>query len=72
VGLALLDLEDPTKVIKRSENWVLGPSKEVGIIFPTGVILKGDELYLYYGINDSTVGLSFSSKKKLVEYLLKE
>jgi len=72
VGLALLDLEDPTKVIKRSENWVLGPSKEVGIIFPTGVITKGDEVYLYYGINDSTVGLSFSSKSKLVDYLLKE
>lgn len=70
VGIALLDLEDPTKVIKRSEEWVIGPSKEVGIIFPTGIILKEDILYLYYGINDYAVGLSFCSKKKLLSYLL--
>jgi len=70
VGLALLDLENPIKVIKRSEEWVVGPSKESGIIFPNGVVLKEDTLYLYYGINDLTVGLSFASKRKLLDYLL--
>lgn len=70
VGLALLDLEEPTKVIRRSDNWAIGPLKEVGIIFPTGAVLKGDNIYLYYGINDSAVGLSFGNIKEILDYLL--
>lgn len=75
VGLALLDLEEPTKVIKRSTDWVLGPTKSdniPGIVFPTGTILRDDKIYLYYGINDSDVGLSFSNKRDLVKYLFEE
>ena len=43
LGLALLDLENPTKVLHRSEGWVFGPlemyerSGDVNdVVFPCG------------------------------------
>ncbi len=70
VGCALLDLEDPTKVIKRANEWIIGPAEGINVIFPTGIILKDDTIYLYYGINDSTIGLSFGNIKEILDYLL--
>ena len=43
VGLALLDLDDPARVVKRCEEWVLGPTEpyeQIGdvpeVVFPSG------------------------------------
>lgn len=81
VGLALLDLKDPTKLIKRSDEWVFGPSEPyerigdvASVTFPTGVIFnKGtNEIYMYYGAGDSSICLAFAKLDRLLEYLLKE
>ena len=67
VGLALLDLEEPWKLISRSEQWVLSPAASYeqtgdvpGVVFPTGAVVdRGtNELRLYYGAADKVVGLA--------------
>ena len=67
VGLALLDLDDPRKVLRRTDEWVLGPtapyerSGDVNkVVFPTGWVLDQATkvLSLYYGAGDSAIALA--------------
>jgi predicted GH43/DUF377 family glycosyl hydrolase len=70
VGLALLDLDDPTIVMHRTDEWVLGPTDpyeihgDVGrVVFPCGWILDEatSEVRLYYGAADSAVATATAS-----------
>jgi beta-1,4-mannooligosaccharide/beta-1,4-mannosyl-N-acetylglucosamine phosphorylase len=79
VGLALLDLEEPWKVICRSEEWVLSPRESYervgdvpGVIFPTGAVVheETDELFLYCGAADTSVGLAIAPMSGIMEYIL--
>jgi beta-1,4-mannooligosaccharide/beta-1,4-mannosyl-N-acetylglucosamine phosphorylase len=78
VGLALLNLEEPWKVIKRSQEWVFGPKEPYefigdvsGVVFPTGALVKKEknELRLYYGSADSTVCVAFANMNEILDYL---
>jgi predicted GH43/DUF377 family glycosyl hydrolase len=78
VGLALLDLEQPWRVIRRSDAWVMGPNEPYerlgdvpAVVFPTGAILdkKKNEFRLYYGAADSSVGLALVDPTELLEYI---
>jgi len=78
VGLALLDLEEPWKVIKRSQEWVFGPKEPYefigdvsGVVFPTGAVVneENNELRLYYGAADSTVCVAFADMDEILDYL---
>ena len=62
VGLALLDLDDPGKLLHRTDEWVFGPEApyeitgDVGrVVFPCGWVhdVEGDRLHLYYGAADT-------------------
>ena len=79
VGLAMLDLEDPAKVIRRCEEWVLSPTEDYeltgdvpGVVFPCGLVHDADtdELRLYYGAADSRIGLATASYPAVVEHVL--
>lgn len=79
VGLALLDLDEPWRVRRRSDEWVLGPRKPYeqlgdvpGVTFPGGAVYlpDTDELRLYYGIADTTVGLATANMSEVLDYLL--
>ena len=63
-GLALLDLEDPRTVLRRTDEWVFGPvapyevTGDVGrVVFPCGWVVDTDAdlIQLYYGAADSVV-----------------
>jgi predicted GH43/DUF377 family glycosyl hydrolase len=78
VGLALLDLEDPRVVLRRTDEWVLGPAApyEVGgdvgnVIFPTGWVYDASTslISMYYGAADSVVGLATARLDELLEYM---
>jgi len=78
VGLALLDLENPAKVIYRSSEWIfspLEPYERMGdvqeVVFPTGAVLDadGDTLRVYYGAADSCIGLATASVRELLSWL---
>jgi predicted GH43/DUF377 family glycosyl hydrolase len=62
-GVMLLDHEDPTQVLGRSHDNVLEPrelyeytGQVPNVVFPSGLIERGDELLLYYGAADTCVG----------------
>jgi predicted GH43/DUF377 family glycosyl hydrolase len=70
LGLALLDLEDPARVLRRAEQWVLGPREPYersgdvpNALFPCGLIhdREAGELRLYYGGADTTICLATAS-----------
>ncbi len=79
VGLALLDLNSPWKVLRRSAEWVLGPRAsyerigDVGdVIFPNGAVVhkETDQLYLYYGAADSSVAVATAKLSDCLDYLM--
>lgn len=76
LGLALLDLEDPMKVIKRCDEWVFGPEELYervgdvpGVTFPCGAVVKQDELIMYYGAADSSIAVATASIKEILSYI---
>jgi len=78
LGLALLDLEDPTVVIARADEWVFEPQAEyerVGdvdkVVFPCGWVVEGDDMRLYYGGADSCIALAYARVPELLDWLRK-
>jgi predicted GH43/DUF377 family glycosyl hydrolase len=78
VGLALLDLEDPTRVIYRSSEWIFGPLllyERIGdvqeVVFPTGYVLEddNDSLRVYYGAADTCIGMATAKISELLAWL---
>ena len=66
-GLALLDLDDPRTVLRRTDEWVFGPvapyemTGDVGrVVFPCGWVWtsRADRLDLYYGAADTAIGVA--------------
>lgn len=64
-GQALFDLNDPARLLKRSDHWFMEPidEMEVGGQIPNVVFIEGyGELngkgYLYYGMGDSGIGVA--------------
>jgi predicted GH43/DUF377 family glycosyl hydrolase len=78
LGLALLDLENPRKVIARGDEWVFGPHEpyertgDVGdVVFPCGVVLDepSNKVFLYYGAADTSIALATADLTELIDWL---
>ncbi len=78
LGLALLDLNDPTKVLRRGDEWVFGPEEpyervgDVGdVVFPCGVTVdaKTREVRLYYGAADTSISMATGNVEALLDWL---
>jgi predicted GH43/DUF377 family glycosyl hydrolase len=74
---ALLDLDDPGKVISRLPYALFSPEYDWelkgdvnNVVFPTGTALFGDTLFIYYGAADSHVACASVSLSELVKELL--
>lgn len=79
VGLALLDLDEPWKVLRRSDEWVLGPQTtyervgDVGdVVFPSGAIVhkETNKLRLYYGAADCSVAVAMADMDEIMDYVM--
>ena len=79
VGLALLDLDEPTRVLHRLPEWILGPLaayERVGdvpnVVFPCGLVhdAKTGEIRLYYGAADSCICLATAQLSELLDAVL--
>ena len=75
-GLALLDKTTPHQVIGSSHGCVFQPEMpyEVSgalpnVVFPTGALVRGDELWMYYGAADSSVCLATAKLKDLLNLI---
>ena len=77
LGLALLDLENPMKVIRRTDEWIFGPKEHYeregdvdDVVFPCGWVTKDGKVLIYYGAADSRLCLATADLDELVEYVL--
>jgi len=78
LGLALLDRDEPARVLLRGRGWVFGPDAPYecsgdmpGVVFPCGWMLEsdGDTVRLYYGGADKVVGVATASLRMLIAHL---
>ncbi len=73
LGALLLDLNDPSRVIARSEEPIMEPImayEKTGffgnVVFTNGHIVNGDTITIYYGASDEVIcGATFSIKQLL-------
>lgn len=77
-GAALLDLDEPWKVIARSRSYLLSPQTEyecVGdvpnVAFPCAALVDDDtgRLAIYYGAADTVTGLAFAQIDEVIDYI---
>ena len=78
MGCALLDLEEPWKVIRRTKNYILGPHEIyecVGdvpnVVFPCAALADAatGRIAIYYGCADTVTGLAFTTADRLMAYM---
>jgi predicted GH43/DUF377 family glycosyl hydrolase len=78
LGLALLDRGDPSKVLRRSDEWIFAPETPYerqgdvsGVVFPCGWILDQPSgvLRLYYGGADTCLALATAHLGEILAYL---
>ena len=75
LGVVLLDLEDPTKVVGQYGGFILTPREEyervgekLNCVFSNGAIMEEDgELKVYYGGADTCVCMATGRVEDLVE-----
>ena len=75
LGALLLDSQDPSRVIYRSNYPILEPDEwyendwKAGIIYASGAVVKGDTLFIYYGGGDKHIGVAYTSLSDFVHKL---
>lgn len=71
-GAVLLDLDEPHRVIRKSSEPILAP--EAGferrgfvpnVVFPTGIVDRGESLLVYYGAADTVSAVAEFSKDEI-------
>lgn len=73
---ALLDSENPHKLIARTPGSILQPATDYelnglvkNVTFPSASVVVGDELYVYYGAADTVIGLARCKLNDLLDYI---
>ncbi len=76
IGAMLLDLDDPTRVLYRSNHPVLEPEKQYendwkpGVVYACGAVVMGNTLFVYYGAGDKHVAVAHADIREFVEKLM--
>ncbi|MFA6250341.1 MAG: pesticidal protein Cry7Aa [Candidatus Shapirobacteria bacterium] len=76
---ALLDKDNPQKVIGRLKSPLFEPQEEWetdgvvdNVVFPTGAAISGKMVYIYYGAADTVIGGKAVEIKSLIDELVKQ
>ncbi len=76
ITAALTDLNEPHKLIARAPGSILQSATDYernglvpNVTFPSGAIIVGDELFVYYGAADTVIGLATCKLNDLLDYL---
>lgn len=76
VGALLLDLENPLQIIGRTKDFILEPENEFeikgnynGCVFPTGNVIIGNTLYVYYGAADKYICVATCNVDELIHFI---
>jgi predicted GH43/DUF377 family glycosyl hydrolase len=72
IGAALLDKNDPTKVLGRTRQPILAAADQdregyvPNVVYTCGAMRIGEKLFMPYGIADSSVGFAFVDIKEML------
>jgi len=72
IGAVLLDCDDPSKILGRTRHPVLQAEDDdrngyvPNVVYTCGGMRVGDQLFMPYGISDSSIGFAFLPLKELV------
>lgn len=76
IEVVLLDYDNPQKILARTDDPIMVPEMEYelkgsipNVVFPSGAIIEGDVLSLYYGAADTTCCLATYSLKSLLKQM---
>lgn len=76
VGVCLLDLKDPTKIIARFSEPIFEPETSYekegivsNVVFPCGAVQLQDKFFIYYGGADKVTGVAVVNVKDLLKSL---
>ncbi|MCG8569314.1 MAG: glycoside hydrolase family 130 protein [Spirochaetes bacterium] len=81
MGAALLDLEEPWKVIYRNNSYLLSPQTIYecagdvpNVVFPCAALADSDtgKIAIYYGAADTVTGLAFGQLEEIFDFLKKD
>ena len=78
MGVAILDKDEPSKVLYRAKYYIMTPEEEyetVGfvpnVVFPCSTLIdKEGHIAIYYGAADTYVALAFTTVDELVDYAI--
>jgi predicted GH43/DUF377 family glycosyl hydrolase len=72
IGAVLLDRDDPSKILGRTRHPILQAEDDdrngyvPNVVYTCGGMRVGDQLFMPYGISDSSIGFAFLPLKELV------
>lgn len=75
IGAVLLDRDDPSKILGRTRYPILQAENDdrngyvPNVVYTCGGMKVGDQLFMPYGISDSSIGFAFLPLKELVAAL---
>jgi beta-1,2-mannobiose phosphorylase / 1,2-beta-oligomannan phosphorylase len=74
IEAVLLDLENPNKIVGRTEFPLISPEKDYelkgivpNVIFPSGALVNDGKLFVYYGAADTRVAVASCDLKELLK-----
>lgn len=76
IGAMILDVNDPSKVLYRSKDPILTPEMyyennwKPGILYPSGAVVFGEDLLVYYGGGDKYVAVAKTNLRDFVRRLM--
>ncbi|SDZ33855.1 beta-1,4-mannooligosaccharide/beta-1,4-mannosyl-N-acetylglucosamine phosphorylase [Evansella caseinilytica] len=78
MGAALLDINEPSKVLYRTEDYILTPEKPYettgfvdNVVFPCAALTDADtgRITIYYGAADTFTAVAYTQVDELLEYM---
>lgn len=76
MGAALLSLDDPSKVLYRTQPYLLAPAEQYeltgdvpDVVFPCAALTDGERLAVYYGAADTHVGLAYGYLREVIDFV---
>jgi predicted GH43/DUF377 family glycosyl hydrolase len=76
VGVMLLDLDDPRRVLYRTSKPVLEPKEwyehdwKPNVVLATGAVVMGEDLLVYYGGGDKRVAVARTNLRDFLRQIM--
>jgi beta-1,4-mannooligosaccharide/beta-1,4-mannosyl-N-acetylglucosamine phosphorylase len=75
MGTVVLDLKDPSKVLYRTQPYLLAPATPYelagdvpNVLFPTAALSDMEKVAIYYGAADTAVGIAFGYLQEILDF----